>query len=84
MVDGTINMINTSYLNDLAGFKTWLSTHNTTVYYVLAEPTTTEITNATLISQLNALYEFYVNSSTVSISNNSQIPLEVLLEYYGR
>lgn len=67
-----------------AEFQTWLSTHNTTVYYVLAKPTTTEITNATLISQLNGLYEFYVQSSTVSISNNSQIPLEVLLEYYGR
>lgn len=27
-----------------ANFQTWLSTHNTTVYYVLATPTTTEIT----------------------------------------
>lgn len=62
----------------------YLSTHNLIVYYVLAEPTTTEITNTTLISELNALYEFYVQSNTVSISNNSEIPLEVLLEYYGR
>lgn len=54
------------------------------IYYILATPTTTEITNETLLSQLNALYEFYVNSSTVSISNNSEIPFEVLLEYYGR
>ena len=68
----------------LANFKTWLSNNNVTLYYVLATPTTEEITDATLISQLNALYEFYVNSSTVTISNNSEIPLEVLLEYYGR
>lgn len=36
-------------------FKTWLSTHNVNVYYVLSTPTTTEITDATLISQLEAL-----------------------------
>ena len=83
-VDGTINMTNTSYLNDLAGFKTWLGTTTPIVYYVLATPTYTEITDTNLITQLNALYEFYVNSSTVNISNNSEIPFEVLLEYYGR
>ena len=66
------------------GLKTWLSTHNTTVYYPLATPTYETITNTNLISGLNALYEFYVNSSKVTISNNSEIPLEVLLEYYGR
>jgi len=36
-------------------FKTWLSTHNTIVYYVLATPTTTLITDSTLIEQLEAL-----------------------------
>lgn len=78
--------INKSRLSsdDSTGLKTWLSTHNTTVYYPLATPTTETITNTNLISGLNALYEFYVNSSTVTISNNSEIPLEVLLEYYGR
>lgn len=65
-------------------FKTWLSTHNTSVYYALATPSTETITNTNLISQLNGLYEFYVGMSTVSISNDSEIPFEVLLEYYGR
>ena len=65
-------------------FKTWLTTHNTELYYQLATPTTETITNTNLISQLNALYEFYVESSKVTISNNSEITLEVLLEYYGR
>lgn len=36
-------------------FKTWLSTHNTIVYYILATPTTTEITDTELISQLESL-----------------------------
>lgn len=55
-----------------------------TLYYQLATPTTESITNTNLISQLNALYEFYVGLSTVNISNDSEITLEVLLEYYGR
>ena len=77
-------VIRNDSITSVDDFKTWLSTHNTTVYYVLATPTTETITNTNLISQLNALYEFYVNSSTVTISNNSEITLEVLLEYYGR
>ena len=40
----------------LADFKTWLSSDPTTVYYALAEPVDEEITNETLISQLEALY----------------------------
>lgn len=42
-------------------FKSWLSTHNTEVEYVLATPTTTEITQQnypTLYSQLLAIQEF--------------------------
>ena len=79
-------MILTSRLpaQSTTGMKNWLSSNNVTVYYVLETPTTETITNTNLISQLNALYEFYVNSSKVTISNNSEIPLEVLLEYYGR
>lgn len=36
-------------------FKDWLSTHNTIVYYPLATPTDTEITDSTLINQLNTI-----------------------------
>lgn len=46
-----------------AGFKTWLSTHNTIVYYALATPTTTEITEEdypTLYSQLKAIQDYLV------------------------
>lgn len=64
--------------------KTWFASNPTNIYYVLAEATTETITATSLISQLNALYEFNVNSRTVSISNDSEITLEVLLEYYGR
>lgn len=36
-------------------FKTWLSTNNTTVYYPLATPTDTAITDETLLGQLDDL-----------------------------
>ena len=46
-------------------FRDWISTHNTAVYYVLATPTTTEITDTTLVNQLNALY----NTTIYPITN---------------
>lgn len=39
-------------------FKTWLGSNNQPLYYALATPTDTEITDATLISQLNAVHEW--------------------------
>lgn len=44
-------------ISTTADFKTWLSTHNTEVYYALATPTEEEITSPTLIQQLNRLYQ---------------------------
>ena len=41
----------------VSALRTWLSTHNTTVYYQLATATNTAITNTTLIAQLDALLE---------------------------
>lgn len=76
--------IQNSIASSVSDFTTWLSNNNVTVYYIKPTPTYETITNTNLISELNALYEFYVNSSKVTISNNSEIPLEVLLEYYGR
>lgn len=46
-------------------YKTWLATNNLLVYYVLATPTTTEITDTTLVNQLNALY----NATIYPITN---------------
>lgn len=40
----------------VSDFKTWLSTHNVAFYYPIATSTDTKITDSTLISQLNALY----------------------------
>ena len=57
--------------NDL---KTWLGNNNTSIYYVLATPETTEITDATLISQLNALAgaESYSGQTNISQTNDDK------------
>ena len=47
--------INKSIANTLTTFKNWLSTHNVEVYYALVTPIDIEITDPTLLAQLNAL-----------------------------
>jgi hypothetical protein len=58
-----------STVND---FKTWLSTHNTIVYYPLATPTYTEITDTTLINQLEAIKLSYNEQTNISQENNDK------------
>lgn len=53
----------------VSAFKTWLSSHNTSIYYILATPTDTQITDATLISQLDALY----NASSYEDQTNFEV-----------
>lgn len=47
--------IDSSIANDINTFKTWLGTNNVILYYVKKDVSITEITNETLLSQLNAL-----------------------------
>ena len=42
---------------DISDWESWLSTHNTIVYYALNTSTDVQITDTTLISQLNNIYE---------------------------
>ena len=51
---GRIALRNKNFTTE-SDYTTWLSTHNTTVYYALATPTDTEITDSELIGQLEAL-----------------------------
>ena len=57
-----------SYWASANDLKTWLGTHNTIVYYVLATPTYTEITNEELISQLNSI-ELLDGLNNISITS---------------
>lgn len=70
----------------IENFKTWLSTHNLIVYYVLATPTEEEITNTTLIEQLEAIYKAKsVKDKTYITQTNDDLPfildVEAIKEY---
>lgn len=47
----------TADITDMAGWRSWLASNPTTVYYVLATPTDEEVTNQALIDQLDDIYE---------------------------
>ena len=56
----------------LADWKTLLNTTNAIVYVVLATPTTTEITDTTLIEQLDNLEKAYSYDTQTNISQTNQ------------
>lgn len=62
---------NTNY-NNVSDFKTWLSTHNTEIYYPLETPTYEEITNSTLISQLKAI-ETETGTNIFEVRNDNDV-----------
>ena len=70
---------NTTYTS-LTDFKTMLETNNLILYYVLATPTNTEITDANLILQLNSvrLVNGLNNISTVGSDLNPLLNIEAI------
>lgn len=69
---------------DVENFKTWLSTHNTEIYYVLETPTTTEITESnypTLYNQLNNI-KLFEGVNHITMTNESGLDVEFDIEYY--
>lgn len=67
----------------LANFKTWLSTHNTNVYYILATPTRTKITDSELVSQLNALAQaqLYNGYNNITVSGDLKGQVQIYYNY---
>lgn len=63
----------------LTNFKTWLSTHPTSVYYALATPTCTEITDIILINQLESI-ELLNGLNNLSITS-ANLPMIMNLHY---
>lgn len=63
-------------ITDVATFKTWLSTHTPTVYYVLATPTYETITDTTLLSQLEEAKKSYEEQTNITQTNND-LPFEL-------
>ena len=61
-----------SIADSVADFKTWLSTHNTIVYYVLATPTEEQITDTTLIQQLEALNQATAKGNNFIVTTETE------------
>ena len=87
-IDNLLAGINVEDDNDtkLAKFKSWLSNNNVTLYYVLVTPTETEITNTTLIEQLEAISKAKsVKDKTYITQTNDELPfildVEAIKEY---
>lgn len=72
---------NKSEFSSIANFTTWLSNNNVEVYYVLETPTETPITNETLASQLNALYNAKIHSTTHINTETSNLLPYIDLKY---
>jgi len=62
-------------MNSTQDYMTWLSTHNTTIYYILANTTYTKITDTTLKGQLEDIYNAKSKNGTTNISQeNNDLP----------
>ena len=70
---------NGSDITSTVDWKSWLSTHNTEVYYVLNTPTNTLIEDEELINQLNAI-ELLEGLNNVSVSS-ANLPAILQLKY---
>lgn len=68
--------------NNTTTFKTWLTSNNTVVYAPLATPTTTEITDATLLAQLNAILPLFGGVNNISLVPKAGAQGEIDIEYY--
>lgn len=65
--------------HDLEGVKMWLSQNNVKVYYELETPTTTQITDSTLINQLENLYQNATayEGTTIIRQTNDNLPFVI-------
>ena len=68
-----------------ADLRTWLASNNTSIYYALATPTDTQITDNTLIGQLNALgaMKLFVGENNLSVeATGTNLPAPLSFKYY--
>jgi len=65
-------------ISSLADWKTWLGTHNTTIYYIQKTPTYTKITDSTLLTQLENVWRANSYKGTTNIIQiNNDLPFEL-------
>lgn len=64
-----------SIASNLSQLQTWLTTHLMEVYYTLLNATDTKITDTTMISQLEEIYNLMSYTGTTIIEIDGQLPL---------
>lgn len=78
---GTTKFYFATDITSRINFNTWASENGVTVYYALATPTETEITDETLIAQLNALQRaMSYDGGTSILQTNSDNPFAITYE----
>ena len=73
-----INLTKDSDLSSVSAFKTFVDNNDVIIYYILATPIITQITDETLISQLDAIYE---HLQLVKGTNNITVTAEDIAPY---
>lgn len=75
-----------SQIGSANDFKTWLASNPVTIYYVLATPTETQITDTTLIGQLDALgaMKLFVGENNLLVmASGTNLPATLEGSYYS-
>ena len=70
---------------NITGFKNWLNQNNVTVLYPIAQPITTEVTDSTILAELNKLMGMrtYDGTTNISITGTGLTP-EIKVKYMGK
>lgn len=74
-VTSSVIRIKDTRYTSVVDLKSWLASNNVTLYYVLATATNTEITDTTLISQLEAIYNAPLYEETNITQTNNDLPM---------
>ena len=76
--------LNPSSFTTVDDLTTWLATNNVTFYYALATATDTKITDATLVSQLNALDSATLPTPEAFVTVSGNLPAPIQFTYQGK
>lgn len=83
----TVLIIRNTAYSSTADYKAWLASNNVTVYYPLDTPTDTKITDATLVTQLNALAgakSYNGQTNVVVTATGENLPAALCVEAYRK
>ena len=75
VIGSTTLIVNNKETSTLSAFRNWLASNPFYIYYQLAIPTDTKITDTTMITQLEEIYNLMSYTGTTIIEIDGQLPL---------